>query len=222
MDVYHPGEGRVIGDELRRFPVNLNAPARQHRRWRRCQSFIPNRSGSLARLTTRLCLGAHRMAARGAVPGAWFDAAKADKVVALWPKVFKLTTKRFAGKPFNLRFWQEVIVRLLIGWKVPVEIIDEVTGNLPVTIFVRLFQELRLWIPRKNGKSEFLAALALLFWALEGEVRGQGFASRTTRTRRARSSTRSPTWSAMPRRSSRASRSCRSRCGSSSSSRRSG
>jgi phage terminase large subunit-like protein len=109
------------------------------------------------------------------VPGAWFDSVKADKVVALWPKVFKLTTKRFAGKPFNLRFWQEVIVRLLIGWKVPVEIIDEVT-NLPVTIFVRLFQELRLWIPRKNGKSEFLAALALLFWALEGEVRGQGFA----------------------------------------------
>lgn len=109
------------------------------------------------------------------VPGAWFDAAKADKVVALWPTVFKLTTKRFAGKPFNLRFWQEIIVRLLVGWKVSVEIIDEVT-NRPVTIYVRLFQELRLWIPRKNGKSEFLAALALLFWAIEGEVRGQGFA----------------------------------------------
>src|SRR4051812_13461856 len=47
------------------------------------------------------------------IEGAWFDAAKADKVVALWPQVFKLTTKRFAGKPFNLRFWQEIIVRLL-------------------------------------------------------------------------------------------------------------
>jgi phage terminase large subunit-like protein len=109
------------------------------------------------------------------VEGAWFDAAKADKVVALWPNVFRLTTKRFAGKPFKLRFWQECIVRLLVGWKVPVEIIDEVTG-LPTGVYVRLFQELRLWIPRKNGKSEFLAALALLFWALEGEVRGQGFA----------------------------------------------
>lgn len=107
--------------------------------------------------------------------GAWFDYAKADKVVELWPRTFRLTTKRFAGKPFNLRFWQELIVRLLIGWKVPVEIIDEVTGD-PIVVYVRLFQELRLWIPRKNGKSEFLAALALLFWALEGEVRGQGFA----------------------------------------------
>lgn len=108
------------------------------------------------------------------VPGAWFDAAKADTVVRRWPKTFKLTTKRFAGKPFVLRFWQETIVRLLVGWKKPAEIVDEETG-LTTTIFVRLFQELRLWIPRKNGKSEFLAALALLFWAIEGEVRGAGF-----------------------------------------------
>lgn len=108
------------------------------------------------------------------VPGAWFDHAKADAVVALWPTAFKLTSGRFAGKPFYLRFWQEVIVRLLVGWKEPIEIIDEVTGEA-TTLYVRLYRELRLWIARKNGKSEFLAALALLFWALEGEVRGQGF-----------------------------------------------
>ncbi len=108
------------------------------------------------------------------VPGAWFDAAKADKVVALWPQVFKLTSGRFAGRPFHLRFWQEVVVRLLVGWKVPIDVIDEVTGE-PTSIYVRLFRELRLWIARKNGKSEFLAALALLFWAIEGETRGQGF-----------------------------------------------
>ncbi len=109
-----------------------------------------------------------------AVEGAWFDAAKADAVVALWPKVFRLTTKRFAGKSFRLAFWQECIVRLLVGWKQPAEVIDEDTGA-PIALQVRIFQELRLWIPRKNGKSEFLSALALLFWAIEGEVRGQGF-----------------------------------------------
>lgn len=108
------------------------------------------------------------------VPGAWFDAAKADKVVALWPQVFKLTSGRFAGKPFRLRFWQEVAVRLLVGWKVPIAVIDETTGEA-VSIHVRLFRELRLWLARKNGKSEFLAALAILFWAIEGETRGQGF-----------------------------------------------
>jgi phage terminase large subunit-like protein len=108
------------------------------------------------------------------VPSAWFDSAKADRVVELWPQVFHLTDLRFAGVPFRLQLWQEIIVRLLVGWKVPVEVTDPVTGD-PTIVWVRLFRCLRLWIPRKNGKSEFLAALALLFWALEGVVGGQGY-----------------------------------------------
>ncbi|WP_423606150.1 terminase large subunit [Sphingomonas sp. MS122] len=108
------------------------------------------------------------------VEGAWFDHAKADQVVALWPKVFRLTEDRFAGKPFRLVAWQEIIVRLLVGWKVPVEVLDPDTGA-PQILHVRLFRRLLLWVPRKNGKSEFLAALALLFWAIEGVVGGQGF-----------------------------------------------
>lgn len=107
-------------------------------------------------------------------PGAWFDADKADKIVELWPQIFKLTEDRFAGHPYRLIFWEEVIVRLLIGWKIPEEVLDPETG-LKAFIDVRLFRRLDLWIPRKNGKSEFLAALALLFWALEGTYRGQGF-----------------------------------------------
>lgn len=107
-------------------------------------------------------------------PGAWFDHAKADKVVALWPKVFRLTEDRFAGKPFRLTPWQEMVVRLLVGWKVPAEVLDPDTGQ-PTIVQVRLFRRLMLWVPRKNGKSEFLAALALLFWAIDGVVGGQGF-----------------------------------------------
>jgi phage terminase large subunit-like protein len=109
-----------------------------------------------------------------AVEGAWFDYAKADAVVALWSTVFTLTVDRFAGVPFRLNTWQEIIVRLLVGWKAPVDIIDPRTGE-PTQAHVRLFRCLRLWVPRKNGKSEFLAALALLFWALEGVVAGEGY-----------------------------------------------
>lgn len=108
------------------------------------------------------------------VPGAWFDERKADAVIARWPSWFKLTVGRFAGIPFRLSFWQECIVRLLVGWKAPIEIIDPETHK-PSQLHVRLFRELRLWVPRKNGKSEFLAALALLFWAIEGQRRGAGF-----------------------------------------------
>lgn len=109
------------------------------------------------------------------IPGAWFDEAKAQAAVELFPKVFRLTEDRFAGKPFRLGFWQECIVRLLVGWKQPIEIIDEQTG-LPKTVHVRIYRRLLLWVPRKNGKSEFLAALALLFFVLDGVVGGQGFA----------------------------------------------
>ena len=109
-----------------------------------------------------------------AAPEAWFDHAKADKVVALWPKVFRLTDDRFAGLPFRLNRWQEIIVRLLVGWKIPVEVTDPATGE-PMEMHVRLIRRLLLWVPRKNGKSEFLAALALLFWAVEGVVGGQGY-----------------------------------------------
>ncbi|TCM56164.1 phage terminase large subunit-like protein [Rhizobium sp. PP-F2F-G48] len=108
------------------------------------------------------------------VAGAWFDAAKADAAVKLFPAVFRLTEDRFAGKPFKLAFWQECIVRLLIGWKAPAEIVDEQTDE-PIIVHVRIFRRLMLWVPRKNGKSEFLAALALLFFILDGVVGGQGF-----------------------------------------------
>jgi len=48
-----------------------------------------------------------------------------------------------------LSFWQECIVRLLVGWKAPIDIIDPETG-LPTQLHVRLFRELRLWVPRKK------------------------------------------------------------------------
>ena len=96
------------------------------------------------------------------VPGAWFDAALAEAVVTAWPAWFRHTEGRWAGKPFHLIPWQAAIVRLLVGWR-------SEEG-------FRLFRRLFLWLARKNGKTEFLAALALLFWIGDREMGGQAYA----------------------------------------------
>lgn len=108
------------------------------------------------------------------VEGAWFDHQLADQIVELWPTWFKLTQDRFAGLPFKLATWQEIIVRLMVGWRRPDEQLDPLTHQ-PVVYHVRIFRRLYLWIPRKNGKSEFLAALGLLFFIVDGVTDGEGY-----------------------------------------------
>lgn len=95
-------------------------------------------------------------------PGAWYDARLADGIVTLWPKYFRHTEGRWAGKPFHLTKWQAAVVRLLVGWK-------NAEG-------FRLYRRLLLWIGRKNGKTEFIAALSLLFWVFDREMGGQAYA----------------------------------------------
>lgn len=109
-----------------------------------------------------------------AVPGAWFDHAKADAIVKRWPEIFRLTDDRFQGVPFRLLPWQDIVVRLLVGWKKPIEIVDPLTHRTTI-VHVRVFRRLDLWIPRKNGKSEFLATLANLFFVLEKVALAQAF-----------------------------------------------
>jgi phage terminase large subunit-like protein len=95
-------------------------------------------------------------------PGAWFDADLAEAAVTVWPAWFRHTEGRWAGKPFHLVPWQAAIVRLLVGWR--------------AADGFRLFRRLFLWIGRKNGKTEFLAALAVLFWLCDREMGGQAYA----------------------------------------------
>lgn len=113
----------------------------------------------------------HRAAS---VEGAWFDQGKADAAVAAFPKYFSLTILQFAGVPFVPAFWQECIIRLLFGWKRPSEILDPRTHAKSIK-WVRIFRELRLWVPRKAGKTEFLAALALMVWYYEGLRGAEGY-----------------------------------------------
>lgn len=106
-------------------------------------------------------------------PGAWFDAAKADAVVEAWPRWFRLTNDRFYDTPFCLNAWQEIIVRMLVGWKIAENQVD--AAGASSRIFVRLFRQLRLWIARKGGKTEFLAALGLLFFVFEKVPGAEGY-----------------------------------------------
>lgn len=117
-------------------------------------------------------VNAWRCAAK--VEGSWFDHRLADHIIEDWPRWARLTTDRFAGVPFKLLPWQEVIVRLLVGWQAPVEVKDPYT-HLDTIEHVRLFRRLMLWVPRKNGKTEFLAALGLLFFTMDGLVGGEGY-----------------------------------------------
>lgn len=94
-------------------------------------------------------------------PGAWYDEALAERIVAKWPTWFRHTEGRWGGKPFHLASWQKAIVRLLFGWK--------------LADGFRLYRRLVLWIARKNGKSEFIAALALCFFLVDGEFGGQAY-----------------------------------------------
>lgn len=98
--------------------------------------------------------------------GSRFDAVFADFVVALFPRYFRHTSGQWTGQPFVLAPWQEIVVRLLCGWK-------NAEGH-------RIFRRLIIWVGKKNGKSEFLAALALLFWIFDGEKGGQGYCMAST------------------------------------------
>ncbi|MCG8670197.1 MAG: terminase large subunit [Pseudomonadales bacterium] len=66
------------------------------------------------------------------------------------------TKGKFAGKRFNLRPWQEDIIRRIFGTLKP-------DGT-------RQYREVYVEIPRKNGKSELAAAIALYLLLGDGEV----------------------------------------------------
>lgn len=91
----------------------------------------------------------------------WFDTAAADAAVDFFPRHLRHTEGQWWNKPFVLSPWQEHIVRLLFGWK-------REDGT-------RLFRQSYIEVPRKNGKTEFAAGLALLVLIADGEFGGQGY-----------------------------------------------
>jgi len=76
-----------------------------------------------------------------------FDQAKADHACNFFPKYLKHTKGRWAGKPFYLLPWQHDMVSKLFG-----------TVNEDGT---RQYQTVYCEVPKKNGKSELAAGIAL-------------------------------------------------------------
>lgn len=87
-----------------------------------------------------------------------YDRRKADYAVA-FIQALKHTKGRWAGKPFELLAWQERIVRDLFGT------IKEDGYRQFTTAYVE--------IPKKQGKSELAAAIALLLTCADGEERAE-------------------------------------------------
>lgn len=101
------------------------------------------------------------MPAGGEKFGAWYDRAAADAAVAFFPTYLRHTEAEWFGLPFRLLPWQEQIVRQIFGWK-------RADGT-------RLIRQVWIEVPRKNGKTEFAAGLALLVLVADGEFGGQAY-----------------------------------------------
>lgn len=88
--------------------------------------------------------------------GCYIDFAAAERVIKFLEKFLRNATGEWAGKPFKLIPWQQDFVTRLYGWK-------RADGR-------RRFTRFGLGIPKKNGKSTFVAALALYHLIADGEA----------------------------------------------------
>lgn len=106
-------------------------------------------------------------------PRFYFDSGKADKAVNFFPTFLRHSKGRHAGKPFHLDPVQAAIVRIMFGyrWKPGF-------GEEPGMRVVRV---LWLEVARKNGKSTFLAGLALLLLVADGEASPEVLSAATDR-----------------------------------------
>jgi len=85
----------------------------------------------------------------------WFDEQAAAVAVAFFERLLVHVKGEWAGQPFLLLPWQKKIVRDVFGWKRP-------DGT-------RRYRTVYIEVPRKNGKSNLAAGLALYMLFLDDE-----------------------------------------------------
>jgi len=92
--------------------------------------------------------------------GAWWDEAAAQRVTEFFPAMLRHTEAEWAGRPFHLADWQrDDIIRPIFGWK-------RADGT-------RLIRIVWIEVPRKNGKTELAAGMAILMMFVDREMGGQ-------------------------------------------------
>lgn len=88
-----------------------------------------------------------------------YSQSHADRYVNFIEKLV-FTQGKWAGKPFLLEDWQAFFVSMIFGW------VDKTTK-------LRRFKQVTLNVPKKNGKTELGAAIALACSYLDKDERGQ-------------------------------------------------
>lgn len=96
----------------------------------------------------------------------------AQRSVDFFRDALKLTSGRAAGKPFELQPWQRDFVATLFGWQ-------RADGT-------RRYREAMFFVPRKNGKTETGAGLALYTLCCDRENKPEVYSAAKTRDQASR------------------------------------
>lgn len=96
-----------------------------------------------------------------------YDDHKADKAVEFFEKYLTHTKGKWAGKPFHLLGWQDDLIRKIFG-----------TVNEDGW---RQYRKVYAEIPKKNGKSEICAGIALKLLVADGEHGGEIYSAAADR-----------------------------------------
>lgn len=104
--------------------------------------------------------------------GCYFDLKAATRVADFIRAMCVHTQGPEQGKPFELLPWQwERVIAPAFGWKMP-------DGT-------RRFKEVQVWIPKKNGKSTLMAAIALYLLIADGEYQSYVYSAASDRNQAA-------------------------------------
>lgn len=90
----------------------------------------------------------------------YFDERAALAAVAFIENELTLTKGKWKGQPFILAGWQRAAIMCLFGWK-------------HKKTHLRRYRKMFCYIPRKNGKSQFVAAIANTILFCDGENDGE-------------------------------------------------
>jgi phage terminase large subunit-like protein len=96
-----------------------------------------------------------------------FNIRRAERMIEVFPLVFRHSVGKYANTPFRLSPWQAFIIAMIYGW------VDD-SG-------MRRFRTLYCTLSRKQGKTTFAAALAILFTLFDNEAQAQTYFGATKR-----------------------------------------
>ena len=102
-----------------------------------------------------------------------FDREAADRAISI-VNLLKHTKGEFKGRPFDLQPYQAFIIGSLFGWKKTIH-------NAGESKEVRRFQKAYVEIARKNGKTEFAAAIGVIMMVFDGEAAAEVYSAATMR-----------------------------------------